>query len=501
MSFEDIISIIVYDYLWGLPLVILILATGLYITIRSGFFQFSGFGLAMRHAFGSIFKKEASDSNDTGVLSPLEAMSTALGTTIGVGNIGGVASAIAVGGPGAVFWMWLAGLFGMITKMAEITLAVHYRSKDENNEAYGGPNYYMKKGIGIEKKGPIWKVVFKVLSAVFAFGFLIGYFINIQTYTVSEAVANTFNFGMIPVGIIYTLALYVMISGGLKSVGKFAMKMVPFMCVFYILAGLYIAVINIGQLPEMFALIFNSAFNGTAALGGFMGASVSLAIKTGMSRSVFSNEAGWGSAPMIHATAKVDHPIRQGLMGIFEVFMDTFVICTITCIVILVTGVWSSGLDGATLTLAAFETGVGSIGRIILAVGVFLFGLTTSSGVYAQIEVVVRYLIGDSPAKNKILTFYKWTYPIPSLALVFIAVYMGYPGTTIWLFSDASTALPILANIITLLILTPRFTGLIKDYKARYLGQGKIQEDFPIFYEKDQDEEVKARAEWLKMKR
>lgn len=276
MSFEDIISIIVYDYLWGLPLVILILATGLYITIRSGFFQFSGFGLAMRHAFGSIFKKEASDSNDTGVLSPLEAMSTALGTTIGVGNIGGVASAIAVGGPGAVFWMWLAGLFGMIIKMAEITLAVHYRSKDENNEAYGGPNYYMKKGIGIEKKGPIWKVVFKVLSAVFAFGFLIGYFINIQTYTVSEAVANTFNFGMIPVGIIYTLALYVMISGGLKSVGKFAMKMVPFMCVFYILAGLYIAVINIGQLPEMFALIFNSAFNGTAALGGFMGASVSL---------------------------------------------------------------------------------------------------------------------------------------------------------------------------------------------------------------------------------
>lgn len=224
MSFEDIISIIVYDYLWGLPLVILILATGLYITIRSGFFQFSGFGLAMRHAFGSIFKKEASDSNDTGVLSPLEAMSTALGTTIGVGNIGGVASAIAVGGPGAVFWMWLAGLFGMIIKMAEITLAVHYRSKDENNEAYGGPNYYMKKGIGIEKKGPIWKVVFKVLSAVFAFGFLIGYFINIQTYTVSEAVANTFNFGMIPVGIIYTLALYVMISGGLKSVGKFAMK-------------------------------------------------------------------------------------------------------------------------------------------------------------------------------------------------------------------------------------------------------------------------------------
>lgn len=204
---------------------------------------------------------------------------------------------------------------------------------------------------------------------------------------------------------------------------------------------------------------------------------------------------------MIHATAKVDHPVRQGLMGIFEVFMDTFVICSITCIVILVTGVWSSGLDGATLTLAAFETGVGAPGRIILAVGVFLFGLTTSSGVYAQIEVVVRYLIGNSPAKDKILTFYKWTYPIPSLIMVLIAVYMGYPGTTLWLFSDASTALPILANIIALLILTPRFTGLIKDYKARYLGKGDIQPDFPIFYEKDQDEQAKERAEWETMRK
>ena len=231
MKLADLISVIVYDYLWGLPLVVLILGTGVYITVRTGFFQFRCFGMSMKHAFNSIFHREKKDENDTGVLSPLEAMSTALGTTIGVGNIGGVASAIAVGGPGAVFWMWVAGLFGMIIKMAEITLAVHYRSKDANNEAYGGPNYYMKKGLGIEKK---WKGVFKVLSFIFAFGFLIGYFINIQTYTVSEAVANTFNIDMMVVGIVYTIALYVMISGGLKSVGKFAMTMVPFMCIFYI---------------------------------------------------------------------------------------------------------------------------------------------------------------------------------------------------------------------------------------------------------------------------
>ena len=495
MNLEELISVIIYDYLWGIPLVVLILATGVYITVRTGFFQFRYFGMSMKHAFQSIFHREKKDENDTGILSPLEAMSTALGTTIGVGNIGGVASAIAVGGPGAVFWMWVAGLFGMVIKMAEITLAVHYRSKDKNNEAYGGPNYYIKKGIGIEKK---WTAVFKILSFIFAFGFLTGYFINIQTYTVSEAVANTFNMDMMLIGVIYTVALYVMISGGLKSVGKFAMSMVPFMCVFYILGGLFIMFRNVGQIPGMFKLIFDSAFSGTAAAGGFMGASVSLAIQTGMARSVFSNEAGWGSAPMIHATAKVDHPVKQGMMGIFEVFMDTFVVCTITCIVILVTGTWNSGLDGATLTLAAFETGIGSIGRIILAIGVFLFGLTTSSGVYAQIEVVVRYLVGNSPLKDKILAFYKWTYPIPSLGMVAIAVYMGYPGATLWLFSDASTALPIFANIITLLILTPRFLGLISDYMARYKGIGTADPNFPIFYEKDQDAEVKAHAEWTK---
>lgn len=488
MSLEDFMITLIWDYMWGLPMVILILATGLYITVRTGCFQFTGFKLAMRHAFGSIFGKEKKDRNETGVLSPLEAMSTALGTTIGVGNIGGVATAIAVGGPGSVFWMWVAGLFGMIIKMAEITLAVHYRSKDENNEAYGGPNYYIKKGIGIERN---LKGVFKVLSFLFAFGFLTGYFINIQTYTVSEAVANTFDFGMIGVGIVYTAALYVMISGGLRSVGKFAIKMVPFMCIFYLGAGIFIIIKNMGALPGVVGMIFESAFTGSAALGGFMGASVSMAMKTGMARSVFSNEAGWGSAPMIHASAKVDHPIKQGLMGIFEVFVDTFVICTITCLVIMVTGQWSSGLDGATLTLAAFETGIGSLGRFVLALGVFIFGLTTSSGVYAQIEVVVRYLIGDSPRKRTILSVYKWTYPIPSLALVFIAVYMGYPGTTVWLFSDASTALPIFANIVALLILTPKFTSLIRDYKARYLGVGNVDPSYPIFYEKEENEKAK----------
>lgn len=489
MSITDIASIIVYDYLWGMPLVIIILVIGFYITVRSGFFQITGFKTAMSHAINSILGKDKSGGKEAGVVSPFEAMSVALGTTIGVGNIGGVATAIAIGGPGAIFWMWIAALCGLIVKVAEITLAVYYRSKDKNNEAYGGPNYYIKKGIGQEKKMP---VLAKILSFIFAFGFLTGYFINIQTYTVAEAVANTFDFSMVAVAVFYTIVLYMMISGGVSSLGRIAAKLVPFMCIFYLVGGIVIIFKNISELPGAIGLIFGSAFTGTAAAGGFVGATFAQAIKLGMSRSVFSNEAGWGSAPMIHASAKVDHPIKQGLMGIFEVFVDTFVICSITALVVIMTGEWSNGLDGATLTLSAFETGLGRPGRIILAVGVFLFGVTTSSGVYAQIEVVVRYLIGDTPKKNAILNFYKWTYPIPSLLMVIIAVYYGFPGATLWIFSDASTALPIFANIIALFILFPKFKELLQDYKSRYLGVGKIQSGFKVFYEDENANDIEA---------
>lgn len=481
MNFEELINVIVYDYMWGLPLVVFILVAGFYLTVRSGLFQFTFFKHGMKQAWKNTFgSKKDKNKSEAGVLSSFEAMSAALGTTIGVGNIGGVATAIALGGPGSVFWMWVAGLFGMVVKSAEITLAVHYRSKDKNNEAYGGPNYYIKKGIGDEMNK---KTLYKILSALFAIGFSLSYFINIQTYTVAEAMSTTFGIGMMPVAIVFTLLLYVMISGGVKSVGKWATIIVPIMCLFYLGGGLVIILMNASELPAVFAMIFKGAFTGTAAMGGFAGAAVSVAIKTGMARSVFSNEAGWGTAPMIHASAKVDHPVRQGMLGVFEVFVDTFVVCTITCLIIMVTGTWDSGLSGAHMTLSAFEQGMGSFGRIILAVGVFLFGITTSSGLYAQIEVVLRYIVGERPLKDKILKFYKWTYPIPSLLLVAISVYLGFAGTTVWLISDAGVALPIFINIFALVILAPKFAALIKDYKARHLGQGEIDEKQKVFYE------------------
>jgi len=478
MSFLDLVQIIVWDYMWGTPLIVIILATGLFLTIKSGFFQFRFLGYALKEGIRRITKRDA--DSDEGIVSPFEAMSVAIGTTVGVGNIGGVATAIATGGPGAVFWMWVAGILGQVIKMAEITLAVHYRSRNEDGTAYGGPNYYMQKGIGEEKNK---KMLYKFMSLLFAFGFLVGFFINIQTYTVSEAVGNTFNISMVSVAIVYTIMLYIMIGGGLPTLGKIASILVPFMCLFYIFGGLFIILKNIAQLPSTFKLIFENAFTGTAAVGGFAGATFSQAIKVGMARSIFSNEAGWGTSPMVHASSKTDHPMKQGILGIFEVFIDTIIICSITALIVIITGQWSSGLDGATLTLSAFETGMGRFGRIVLAIGTYLFGLTTSSGVYAQMEVIVRYLIGDTPKKDLILKLYKWLYPIPSLALVLIAVYYQYPGTVIWVFSDASTALPIFANVVALFILAPKFFEILKDYKARYMGIGEVDPNFRVFYE------------------
>lgn len=479
MDLQAFMELLIWEYMWGFPMVATVLAIGLYFSLRTGFFQLTFFGAAMRSACRNIFGLDAEEGS-VGVISALEATSIAIGTTVGVGNIGGVAAAVALGGPGAVFWMWVAGLFGMLIKMVEITLAVHYRSKLPSGEAYGGPNYYMKKGIGGEMG---FGGLAKALSALFAFGFLTGFLLNIQTYTVAEAIATTFDVSMVPIGIFFTVMLYVMIAGGLPGLGRIANKLVPFMCLFYLLAGLFIIFRNIDALPSSFALIFGSAFTGTAAAGGFAGAAFQQAIKTGMARSVFSNEAGWGSAPMIHASAKVNHPVKQGLMGIFEVFVDTFVICSITCLVIMVTGQWSSGASGAHLTLSAFETGIGSGGRMVLSFSVFIFGITTSSGLYAQMEVVMRYLVGERRLKGVILTTYKWLYPLPGFGLILIAVFYEYPGTTIWLFSDASTAIPIFVNVLALAMLSPKFLALLRDYKARYLGIGRAEENFRTFYE------------------
>lgn len=483
----------VVSFLWGTPLIVGILFTGFYITLRSGFFQFAFFGHIMKNTFGNLLSKNKEEGSEKGILSPVEAVSTAIGGSVGVGNIGGVATAIATGGPGAVFWMWVCALIGMIIKTAEVTLAVHYRNTDEEGNPYGGPTYYIEKGLGEEKGFKLWPL----MAFLFGGGIFATFFITLQNYTVSEALDSAFGIGMIPASLIYCFLTYVMIFGGIKHVGKIAGKIVPLMCLFYIISCLYIIISNISELPAVFELIFKSAFTGTAAVGGFAGAGISQVIRLGVSRSVYSNEAGWGTSPMIHSTSKTDHPVKQGLWGGFEVFVDTMLVCTMTAITVIITGQWSSGLSGATLTLSAFEIGMGPIGKSILAIGVFLFGITTSSGWYSYYEIILRHVFKEkTEMKNKILKVYRLLYQIPGVLMVIYAVSYGLPGKYVWYFADISSAIPTFVNIFAVLFLSGKFFELLKDYKARYLGIGKVDKDYKLYYEdsvKNNNNAIKAK--------
>jgi alanine or glycine:cation symporter, AGCS family len=475
----------IVDFLWGVPLFVVVIGVGLFYTFTSGFFQIAFFSHMWKVTFGSLFEKKKKEEG-VGVLSPVQAISTAVGGSIGMGNIGGVASAIAVGGPGAVLWMWIAASVGQIIKMVEVTLACYYREIDENGEPYGGPNYYMEKGIG-EEKG---LKIYKVLSFIFMFGMLGGFFINVSNFTLTEAIAKVSGWNMIAISAVYTTVIYIITAGGIPSIGKFAEKIVPFMIVFYIFGGLFIILKNFAAIPGSFALIFQGAFSGTAAVGGFTGAAVAMVIQKGISRSVYSNEAGWGTSPMIHSTARTDHPIRQGLFGIFEVFVDTFIVCSITALVIITTGEWSSGLSGATLTLTAFESELGYAGPLLLTFAMILFAVTTAGGWYTYYEILLRYLFRDNlKAKNMFLKFVKWTYPLPGFLMVVLAVTNNYPGATVWIFADIATGVPTFANLIAILILFPKFLSLLKDYKARHLGIGEVDPNFAIFY----DDQLKKR--------
>lgn len=465
-------------FLWGLPLIVTILGTGIYFTISSKFFQISQFPHIMRNTFGKMFSKDQGEGS--GILSPFEAISVAIGGSIGVGNIGGVATAIAVGGPGALLWLWIAAFLGMLIKMVEVTLAVYYRSTDEDGSPFGGPTYYMQKGLGRERGFKAWPI----LAFIFGAGIFSTFFITLQNYTVSEAVANTFGLPLLAVSALYIICIYLIISGGIPGIGRIAGKLVPYMTMFYVFAGLFIIIKNFAGIPAAFVQVFTGAFTGTAAVGGFAGATVARVMQMGMARSVYSNEAGWGTSPMIHSTARTKHPVSQGIWGVFEVFVDTIIVCSITALVIILSGAWSSGEMGATLTLTAFEMEIGTIGRYIIAISVFVFGLTTTTGWYAYYEILLRHLFEKNiRAKDIILTIYKWTYPLPGVIIVLLAVFSELPGDVLWLFADFTSAVPTFINVAVVLVLSPVFLKLLKDYKARELGVGEIDEDFKLFYE------------------
>lgn len=466
------------NWLWGLPLLIAIIVTGVFLTFRTGFFQFRHFVYIVKN----MFKKENHNGgkDDGKALTPFQAISIAIGGVVGVSNMSGVATAVATGGPGALFWLWVAALLAMIIKMCEVTLGVYYRQKQDDGTYIGGPTFYMQKGLGEEKKFPLWGV----LAVGFGAMIFSTWFITAQNYTVSEAIGSTFDIPFIIPSIIYVLAIYAVIIGGVKKVGKIASYMVPFMCAFYVVGSLYILIINVDALPETFALIFKGAFTVQAASGGFLGAGVATAMRLGFARSVYSNEAGWGTSPMIHASANTDHPVKQGLLGAFEVFMDTIVVCSMTGLVVIVTGFWDSGLQGATLTLTAFESGMGYFGRILVAVSIFLFGLTTSTGWFTYYSVILKHWLGN---KKKVLKVAEKIFifgtPLWGMLVTILNVYSNGTPAQLWTICDFTTIVPTFFNVVTLFALSGTFIKLLKDYKARYMGRGEVDPDMALFYD------------------
>lgn len=427
---------------WGPPMLILLVGTGIYLTIRQGWPQVSKFGYAMRHTVGKLAEK---GEGKKGEVTPFQALATAMAGTVGTGNIAGVATAIAIGGPGAVFWMWLSAFFGMCTKYSEVLLAVHYREVKPDGSVLGGPFQYIEKGLHA-----------KWLALLFAlFGGLASFGIGnmTQANSVAHALETSFGVPRLVSGIIMMLITGVVVLGGLKSIVRVTEKLVPFMAIFYVLGGIALIVMNIGKLPAALALIFREAFTGTAAVGGFAGSTVMLAMTKGIARGVFSNEAGLGSAPIVHAAARVDHPVQQGLWGIFEVFMDTIVICSITALGIVMTGAWQTGKSGAELTMTAFDQALPHFGTFVVSIGLALFAYSTLLSWQYYGEKCWEYLGGTGVR-------------LPYRILFLPPIVLGAIGALdfLWDLADTLNGLMAIPNLIALLGLSPVIIKLTREY-------------------------------------
>ncbi len=479
--------------LWGLPLIVLMIVTGLYFTIRSGFFQFRHFGWIMRRTGGQLFGEKSAEAkkDEKGMLSAFEAISTAIGGTVGFGNIAGVATAVAAGGPGAVLWMWLTACLGMILKQVEVTLGCYYRRKNEKGEYYGGPTYYMERGLGTERK---WGRLWLAPAVIFGIGIFSTFFVTSSNLTAAQVVSGAFQLpdlkigglkieGVIIVGVFLSVLTYMITSGGTKKIASVFSKLVPCMSVLYILMGIGMILVNLPVVPGAFAAIFTNAFTGTAAIGGFAGCAVSEMIRVGMARAVYSNEAGWGTSPMIHASANTRHPVEQGLWGSFEVFFDTMVVCTITALSVILSGEWTNGTDGGTLALDAFASSFGTIGSILLAVIMVIFTVTTSGGWFTYYLAILEHLYKkEGPLKNLVMKVFYAVRALPGLLWTIYLVKTDNQGF-IWTLVDITSAIPTFINVAVILLLSNQYFKLLKDYKARYLGIGHTEKNARLFYE------------------
>ena len=434
-------------YVWGLPTIILLVGTGLLLTLLLGGPQVRYLPRALSEVLGKLRSKGTGE----GTVTPFQAVATALASTVGVGNIAGVATAISLGGPGALFWLWVSGFLGMCTKYAEIVVALHYRERDATGTMRGGAMYILKNGLGLPWLGTI----FALLTALAAFG--IGNMV--QANSVASAMNSTFAIAPGVTGIALVVLTAAVILGGIKRIGQFTELLVPFMAILYLIGGLIIIIMHAGALPRVIGLVFESAFSGSAAAGGFAGSTVAMALRYGIARGLFSNEAGLGSAPMVHAAATTDHPVRQGMYGIFEVFVDTLLICTTTGLVILLTDTWTAGtpgagISGAALSARAFETGLpGTWGSIVVTTGLVLFAFSTLIGWSYYGETGIVYLLGTRAA-------------VPYRIAWLVFIYLGSVGSLhlIWDIADTLNGLMAIPNLIAVLGSIPVLLRLHREF-------------------------------------
>jgi AGCS family alanine or glycine:cation symporter len=431
-------------FVWGLPLIMLLVGTGIFLTLRLRALQITQLGHALRIAFSRA------DTRAAGDISHFKALMTALAATVGIGNIAGVATAIAAGGPGAVFWMWMTAFFGMATKYSEAILAVKYRVVDENGDMSGGPMYYLERGLGLKWLG----VLFALFGSLAAFG--IGNMA--QANTVANVLETSFGVRPEATGLVMAVLTAAVILGGIKRIGAVSGFLVPVMALIYIVAGIVVLILNYQAVPGALALILERAFTPTAATGGFAGAIVMQTIKMGVSRGLFSNESGLGSAPIVAAAAKTRNPFRQALVSMTGTFIDTIVVCSITGLVIVSTGTWETGQTGAELTVAAFSRGLpGDSGGVIIAVATILFAYSTILGWAYYGEKCCEYLLGI----RSVLTYrYLWVVAVFCGALLKLQM--------VWDFADIMNGLMAIPNLIGLIGLS----GVIVAETRRYLEDG-----------------------------
>jgi len=448
--------------LWGPWTMAFLAGVAVWFTVRSGFFQVTGVRYILAHTLGRL--ATGSDGVGSKGMTPFQAAATSLAGTVGMGNMAGVATALSVGGAGAIFWMWMLAFFGMMSKTVEITLGVYYRERGPDGQFRGGPQATIRRGLG-------WTP----LAMMFSAGMLINAVFSasmLQSHTVGRALLASYDLNPFVVTAVMAVITALVVLGGLRRIGRFSQALVPFMTVAYILGALVVVVVNFGALPDVFASIFTHAFTPVAGVGGVAGVAVSEAIKQGMARGMLSNEAGLGSAPMVHATADTEHPFQQGVWGAFEVFFDTIVICSLTALAILSTGAMASGESGIELLLVAFsEVFSPSVASIIVSGAIATFCLSTQIGFFVYFETSFVALVGERPFR-----YLRWIYFLPGVAMAGVA-----DVDRMWLVANIAVAVTAIPNLIAMLSLGGVFTRLMRDEVSgeRRFTTARVDEEGP----------------------